>query len=405
MIRKSSVFFALILFFSFGAALLYASDGYTASLNTPVSITGPDGVCKKVTNASATGLSEYIPTASAAEWQSFVAHPPVGVTLAGCAFTWTDRTAAGSRGWSSIASSADGTKLVAVALSNAVSNTDYIYTSSNSGATWIARTAAGSRYWDSVASSADGTKLAAVAADGFIYTSSDSGATWTSRVLPGAYDSWGTITSSSDGNKLVVSGGNYYGRYIYTSTNAGASWTQRASAGFHQWTSIASSADGTKLVAQGYDNVAPYGNYLYTSSNSGATWTNRTPVGFTAGWSSLPSGPFLASSADGTKLAVTSGSAPLYTSTDSGATWTARTVSGTVSLSSIAISADGTKLVGAPFNAGYIYTSNDFGATWTQQTAAGSRSWSSVTSSADGTKLGAAAGTPNVGDIWTGVQQ
>jgi hypothetical protein len=42
-------------------------------------------VCKKVTNASATGLSEYIPTTSVAEWQSFVGHPPAGVTLGSCA--------------------------------------------------------------------------------------------------------------------------------------------------------------------------------------------------------------------------------------------------------------------------------------------------------------------------------
>lgn len=71
-----------------GAYAVYASDSYTALLNTPISITGPDGVCKKVTNASATGLSEYIPTTSVGEWQSFVAHPPAGVTLASCAATW-----------------------------------------------------------------------------------------------------------------------------------------------------------------------------------------------------------------------------------------------------------------------------------------------------------------------------
>ena len=67
------------------AAYIYASDSTTALLNTPISITGPDGVCKRVTNASGTGLSAYIPTTSVAEWQSFVAHPPSGVTLASCA--------------------------------------------------------------------------------------------------------------------------------------------------------------------------------------------------------------------------------------------------------------------------------------------------------------------------------
>lgn len=67
------------------AALVIASDGMTASQGTPISITGPDGVCKLITNNSSTGLSEYIPTATVAEWQSFVANPPAGVTLAACA--------------------------------------------------------------------------------------------------------------------------------------------------------------------------------------------------------------------------------------------------------------------------------------------------------------------------------
>lgn len=70
-----------------GAALVLASDSTRVYLNTPLSIIGPDGVCKKVTNASATGLSEYIPTQSIAEWQSFVAHPPAGGTLSSCSIT------------------------------------------------------------------------------------------------------------------------------------------------------------------------------------------------------------------------------------------------------------------------------------------------------------------------------
>ena len=39
------------------------------------------------------------------------------------------------------------------------------------GATWTARTSAGSRSWYGVASSSDGTKLVAVVDGGYIYTS------------------------------------------------------------------------------------------------------------------------------------------------------------------------------------------------------------------------------------------
>lgn len=82
--RRATSLIVLIVVLA-GAALAYASDGYTASQGTPVSITGPDGVCKKVTNNSGTGLSEYIPMASTAEWQSFYTNPPAGVTIAACA--------------------------------------------------------------------------------------------------------------------------------------------------------------------------------------------------------------------------------------------------------------------------------------------------------------------------------
>jgi hypothetical protein len=65
-----------------------------------------------------------------------------------------------------VASSADGTKLVAVA--NLFPDGGYIYTSADSGATW---TQTGTQQdWSSVASSADGTKLVAVANAGYIYT-------------------------------------------------------------------------------------------------------------------------------------------------------------------------------------------------------------------------------------------
>jgi len=86
--------------------------------------------------------------------------------------TWTPRES--SRGWQSVASSADGTKLVAV--EEAGQNGGRIYTSTDSGVSWTPRES--NRIWTSVASSADGFKLVAVVgsnetypAGGQIYTS------------------------------------------------------------------------------------------------------------------------------------------------------------------------------------------------------------------------------------------
>jgi hypothetical protein len=108
--------------------------------------------------------------------------------------TWTARES--NRNWWSVASSADGTKLVACV---GYTSRGRIYTSWDSGVTWTARES--DRKWWSVASSADGTKLVACVDIGQIYTSSDSGVTWT------AHESnrhWTSVASSADGTKLVA---------------------------------------------------------------------------------------------------------------------------------------------------------------------------------------------------------
>ena len=76
--------------------------------------------------------------------------------------TWTQQPASGQKYWDGIASSADGTKLAAVArLDTSGSNPDYIYTSTDGGVTWTQRTDPGQQQWAFITSSADGTKLAA----------------------------------------------------------------------------------------------------------------------------------------------------------------------------------------------------------------------------------------------------
>jgi hypothetical protein len=111
-----------------------------------------------------------------------------------------------------VATSADGTKLVAAARFGISDGTQssppgLIYTSKNSGSTWI-QTSAPTNHWVTVASSADGSKLAA-AADTLIYTSSDSGATWTSNSVPARR--WVSLSSSADGCKLLAADEGYSG--------------------------------------------------------------------------------------------------------------------------------------------------------------------------------------------------
>ena len=270
--------------------------------------------------------------------------------------TWTARNIHAP--WHGVASSADGTKLVAVPSGK-------IYTSTDSGVTWTARES--NRSWSCVASSADGTKLVTAVDGGLVYTSTDSGVSWAPRLGQIGNRNWVSVASSADGTKLVAAASS---ELIFTSTDSGATWTARAND--RDWSCVASSADGTKLVA------AVDGGLVYTSTDSGVSWTAR---GINSRWRSV------ASSTDGTKLVAVVRNGLIYTSADSGVTWTER--ESERDWSAVASAADGTKLVAA-VDDGWLYTTTNVGVTWTAR--ANDRHWSCVASSADGTKLVAADG-------------
>jgi hypothetical protein len=328
--------------------LLANEDQTTVTLPTSANV----GDLVKVTGLGAGG------------WQ--VEGPLAGVPAGA---VWTAR--AFGANWSSVASSADGTKLVATVYGG------LIYTSTDAGTNWTPR--GPNLSWQGVASSADGTKLVAVARFAPIYTSTDSGTNWTAR---GPSVNWMAAASSADGTKLVaVNGGTKGVGPIYTSTDAGTNWTAWGPS--LSWQGVASSADGTKLVAVARN--AP----IYTSTDSGTNWTARAD---SRDWNNV------ASSADGTKLVAAPYGDRLYTSTDSGTNWTARGPA--LGWQGVASSADGTKLVAA-VNGGLIYTSADSGVTWAPH--ASSQPWWSVASSADGTKVVAVVSSSS-GQIFTSGQ-
>jgi hypothetical protein len=302
--------------------------------------------------------------------------------------TWMP-TSAPSQTWTSIASSADGSRLIATGFG-------YTYfTSTNSGGSWNSNSEPQSDSvdgsWYIAASSADGNTLVAASVASSIWVSTNAGASWMSNNVP-SVSAWGAVTLSADGSKLVAAaGGNSHPPgLIYTSTNWGNSWSQ-TSAPTNVWTSIASSADGTKLVAAA---AVPWSGVIYTSIDSGVTWIQANVP--SKCWQSV------ASSADGAKLAavylVETNEVPgvylaghIYTSADSGATWVSNSVVAG-HWESVAMSADGNTLVVGdyPYPDPYVYVSTDFGTTWTSNAlSAGYTMY--VNASADGGKLFAAS--------------
>ena len=283
-----------------------------------------------------------------------VAVIPAVETLAG--IEWYSKTNSGSRAWQAIASSADGTSLVAVV------DGGFIYRSGDSGASWSAQEQA--RNWQGIASSSDGTKLVAVVDAGQIYTSVNSGSTWDAR---DSARNWKSVASSADGQKLVAAN---YGGKVYTSTDSGANWVARDSD--RPWYAVASSSSGNNLVA------AVYGGGIFTSVDSGTNWVSRT-----AGsklWAAV------ASSANGQKLVAAEVNGLIHTSSDAGTNWVAQAASGARFWTSVASSADGSELVASAYG-GKLYTSADSGVTWTERDEA--RLWFGVTASLDGSRLAA----------------
>ena len=138
-----------------------------------------------------------------------------------------------------------------------------------------------SNVWYSVASSADGTRLVAAAyagpsqvgGTGLVYTSDDSGNTWTPAMPPSNY--WNSVAISADGTNLVAVA--LFNQspgppgVIWRSTNSGVNWYQDTLTGY--FSSAAISADGSRLVAA--DLVL---NRIYTLGEPGATAPSVLPV-------------------------------------------------------------------------------------------------------------------------------
>ena len=256
--------------------------------------------------------------------------------------SWVSR--ASSQYWSDVAVSADGTRMAAtVGNINTTGDNGYIWTSTDSGASWGTQSSSsGSKQWVSIASSANGSNLVAAVYNGYLYVSTNSGASWPLVGNNSLY--WTSVASSADGTKLVAVA---KGGQIYTSTNSGSSWQQRTNNASLAWNAVASSADGSQLVA------ALGNGSMYISTDSGVIWTLISTT--TASGSSVASssdGNRLAAAYGSTTV-----SGYIYTSTDSGGTWTVAGNAPSAQWMGIASSSDGSLLATVAYG-GNIYVSS-----------------------------------------------
>ncbi|MGA2558020.1 MAG: immunoglobulin domain-containing protein, partial [Verrucomicrobiota bacterium] len=161
---------------------------------------------------------------------------------------WTATSAPGAN-WISVASSADGTRLAAAVTGSVgaggIINGGGIYNTTNSGATWTLTSAPGA-IWNSIASSSDGSVLVAVCTVQVgdppqIYSSQDFGATWAAAGGPGYW--WRTAASANANICVAVTGAS-----ILLSRDRATTWSTMNCPN-QTWYDVAVSADATLLVA------------------------------------------------------------------------------------------------------------------------------------------------------------
>jgi len=186
----------------------------------------------------------------------------------------------------------------------------------------------------------------------FIAVNSASAQTWTQTSAP--IKAWTCIALSADGAKMVA--GTYEGE-IYTSIDLGRTWDLK-NASSNRWLCVALSANGSVLAASG--NAEPANAFL-VSTNSEIDWF-QVPTLTNTLWASV------AISADGSRLlALAEAPKEIVTSTNFGSSWTTQTKAPTLDYQYywnwIASSADGTKLVAVTYNGGPIYRSTNSGVT------------------------------------------
>ena len=277
---------------------------------------------------------------------------------------WNQSSAA-SANWEAIASSSDGSRLVAAILGGGV------WTSHDYGTTWSQASSLPSAQWRAVASSADGTHLVAAVFGGGLYTCY--GTTWTLSGNTSPYN-WSSIASSADGSRLVAC---IYGSGVYVSTNFGSTWNLTLPTA--NWQCVASSADGSKLVA------GINGGVIYYSTNGGTNWTPSSST--SAAWYSL------ASSADGSRVVAAVYGGGIYQSLNYGTTWT-QLPNAPTGVETVTCSADGSKLA-TGITGGRIYLSGNLGNSWVVQAGAPSTNWFAATMSSDGSHVAMAVGSSN----------
>ena len=314
-----------------------------------------------------------------------------------------------SASWRAVVASQEGNKLVAVAQGGA------IWTSKDRGATWKASTTAPiAAGYVTVASSADGSKIVAgVNPGGKLWLSSDSGATFAAAVPLSTGGSNSSLPVSAPWNAVAI---DKSGTTIAAAEDPGKLWISNAFGVAKSWTTSqqASNSTTTTTISSQVPVSAPYTSVIvsrdgqrisassfrgtiYSSADAGKTWVAQRGAPAAALWQGL------ASSSDGTTLlAADQSPGSLWISKDAGATFAAVAQTSGAPVSAMwrhVASTDDGKTLAAVVEGGGVWRSSDAGASWKQLGGGlpAAANWHYVTMSAGGSVMAAVS---NGGKVW-----
>jgi hypothetical protein len=176
---------------------------------------------------------------------------------------------------------------------NEIKIADAIYTSNDSGSHWELTSVPIESFWDSVASSSDGTTLVASlrqspfvvggnapSAPGKIYVSRDSGVTWELTSAPTDWQSyWQPVAVSSDGTRVVAgsAGGSVYlgrippapvdvakaVRLVFGNLLYGANYQLQGSKDLNSWTGFGLPFTATSATISQFVDVVDTWSYFF----------------------------------------------------------------------------------------------------------------------------------------------
>jgi hypothetical protein len=275
--------------------------------------------------------------------------------------------------------------------------------------------------WGTVATSADGTRIVAAGNPGGVYVSTNSGLSWVQTSV--GVSLWKAAVCSTNGNVMAVAAPYdpaqpFYPVYgVHISTNGGVTWTKANVTDNYSWRALAMNDSGSFI------NAGVDGGGVWQNSPNNLPWQYAVNVPVIAPWTSLSSddvgNEYRFATADGRiyYYNYTFGSVFLETtlpastwtgvaSSASGARAVAATAGGNIyrddvggwrlliglntGLNSITASADLSKV--AVCDANNVYLSTDGGTNWAALNPP-NVGWTSVALSRDGTRLYASGAT------------